>query len=113
MNDDVDMDNIFIASKQKGNEYIATSIKGDTVSGKSFSLTPKDLFEAIKPKSYKTGGAIEDVLDSTDDLSTYKELSNIKSKLHFNMKLNQKEIETLKELGITDVKYRDGGNVGF
>ena len=113
MNDDVDIDSIFIASKQKGNEYIATSIKGDTVSGKSFSLTPKDLFEAIKPKSFKTGGAIEDVLDSTDDLSTYKELSNIKSKLHFNMKLNQKEVETLKELGITDVKYRDGGNVDF
>ncbi len=60
MNDDVDIDNIFIGSKQKGNEYIATSIKGDTVSGSTFSITPKDLFEVkIKGKAYAEGGEVD------------------------------------------------------
>ena len=61
MNDDVDSENIFISSMQKGNEYIATEIKGDTISGKSFTITPKDLFEVgFKGNSYAEGGYIED-----------------------------------------------------
>ena len=57
MNDDVDSENIFISSMQKGNEYIATEIKGDTISGKTFTLTPKDLFE-VGGSTYAEGGKI-------------------------------------------------------
>lgn len=57
MNDDVDSENIFISSMQKGNEYIATEIKGDTISGKAFTLTPKDLFE-VGGSTYAKGGDI-------------------------------------------------------
>jgi hypothetical protein len=57
MNDDVDSENIFITSMQKGNEYIATEIKGDTISGKAFTLTPKDLFE-VGGSTYAEGGDI-------------------------------------------------------
>jgi hypothetical protein len=58
MNDDVDLESIFISSTQKGNEYIATEIKGDTISGKAFTLTPKDLFE-VGGSTYAKGGEIE------------------------------------------------------
>jgi hypothetical protein len=58
MNDDVESKSIFISSMQKGNEYIATEIKGDTISGKSFTITPKDLFEVgFKGNSYAEGGS--------------------------------------------------------
>ncbi len=65
MNDDVDSENIFISSMQKGNEYIATEIKGDTISGKSFTITPKDLFEVgFKGNSYAEGGSIIGIQDA-------------------------------------------------
>lgn len=77
MNDDVDSENIFISSMQKGNEYIATEIKGDTISGKAFTITPKDLFKAEKIMKYKDGGLTDTevenfngtlAIDSIDDL---------------------------------------------
>ena len=62
MNDDVDSKNIFIKSFQKGNEYIATEIKGDTISGKAFTITPKQLFEITMKnntkRSYAKGGGL-------------------------------------------------------
>jgi hypothetical protein len=44
MNDGIESTRIYISSMQKGNEYIATEIKGHTILGKEFILTPKDLF---------------------------------------------------------------------
>ena len=54
MNEDADASTIFIASKQVGNEYRATEIKGNTVSGKEFTITPKQLFE----KQFADGGGV-------------------------------------------------------
>ena len=63
MNDDVDSKSIFISSMQKGNEYIATEIKGDTISGKAFTITPKDLFEITMKnntkRNYAKGGEVK------------------------------------------------------
>ena len=63
MNDDVDSKSIFISSMQKGNEYIATEIKGDTISGKAFTITPKDLFEITMKnntkRNYAKGGKVK------------------------------------------------------
>jgi hypothetical protein len=83
MNDDVDSENIFISSMQKGNEYIATEIKGDTISGKSFTITPKDLFEVgFKGNSYAKGGSVARVKTivyspmGEVSLDEYRNLSN-------------------------------------
>lgn len=63
MNDGVDSKSIFISSMQKGNEYIATEIKGDTISGKAFTITPKDLFEITMKnntkRNYEKGGRVK------------------------------------------------------
>jgi hypothetical protein len=83
MNDDVDSENIFISSMQKGNEYIATEIKGDTISGKSFTITPKDLFEVgFKGNLYAKGGNVAKVKtmvysqSGEFNLEEYQDLSN-------------------------------------
>lgn len=63
MNEDVDSKTIFISSIQKGNEYIASEIKGDTISGKAFTITPKDLFEVTMKNNtksnYEKGGGVD------------------------------------------------------
>jgi len=65
MNDDVEPSSIFISSTQQGNEYIANSIKGETVSGKPFELTPSDLFKMKKGGStYAGGGQLKEVTDA-------------------------------------------------
>jgi hypothetical protein len=60
MNDDVELSSIYISSMQKGNEYVANEIKGTTISGKEFTLTPKDLFEVgYRGNSYAEGGSLD------------------------------------------------------
>jgi hypothetical protein len=44
MNDNVESTSIYIRSMQKGNEFIATEIKGQTILGKEFIISPEDLF---------------------------------------------------------------------
>lgn len=74
MNDDVDSENIFISSMQKGNEYIATEIKGDTILGKSFTITPEDLFEVgFKGNTYAEGGEIETKREFVEVVNQVKE----------------------------------------
>lgn len=60
--EEADEQSIMIKSYQKGNEYIADEIHGETISGKPFDITPAQLFET----TYETGGSVGKILKRPD-----------------------------------------------